>query len=173
MAQDRGLLVGEMLPTGQQITPTAAPGSSFGPLLPIPSSPDLKAGQAVELAVSPDGSKLLILTSGYNRIFGPDRRFVPGQSAEHVFVYDITGPVPVRRGALPVPTSFNGIAWRSDGAGFYVSGGFTDTIRAYKWDNNRFVFDGPPIGLGHKAGIGIDVKPRRRAWRSVRVATAC
>jgi hypothetical protein len=64
MAQDRGLLVGELLPTSQQITPTAAPGSSFGPLLPIPSSPDLKAGQAVELAVSPDGSKLLILTSG-------------------------------------------------------------------------------------------------------------
>jgi DNA-binding beta-propeller fold protein YncE len=163
MAQDqRGptqLLVGEMLPTGQQITPTAAPGSSFRPLIPIPTLPDLKAGQAVELAISPDASKLLILTSGYNRTFGPDGRYVPGQSAEHVYVYDITGPVPVRRGALVVPTAFNGVAWRIDGAGFYVSGGFRDEIRVFKWDNNRFVFDGPPIALGHKAGNGIEVRP--------------
>jgi DNA-binding beta-propeller fold protein YncE len=152
-------LVGETLPTGQQITPTAALGSSFGPLLPIPSSPDFKAGQAVELAVSPDGAKLLILTSGFNRTYGPDGKPVPGRSAEHVFVYDISGRVPVRRGALVVPTAFNGIAWRADGSGFFVSGGFTDTIRVYRWDNNRFVLDGPPIGLGHKEGLGIEVRP--------------
>jgi DNA-binding beta-propeller fold protein YncE len=153
------LLAGEMLPTGQRITPTAAPGSSFRPLLPVPSSPDFKAGQAVELAVSPDGSKLLILTSGFNRTFGPDGRYVPAQSTEHVFVYDISGRVPVRRQAPLVPNTFNGIAWRTDGAGFFVSGGVNDTIRVYKWENDRFVIDGPPIALGHKAGNGIDVKP--------------
>src|SRR5580704_10065170 len=84
IAQDRGsaqqLAVGEMLPTGQRITPTAAAGAQFRPLIPIPSSPDFAAGQAVELAVSPDGSKMLALTSGYNRVFGADGRYVPERS---------------------------------------------------------------------------------------------
>jgi DNA-binding beta-propeller fold protein YncE len=153
------LVQGEMLPTGQEITPTAAPGSTFNPLIPIPSAPDFKAGQAVELAVSPDGSKLLVLTSGYNRTFGSEGNFVLPRSREYVFVYDIAGPAPVRRQAILLPNTFNGLAWRPDGAGFIVSGGFNDTLRLYKQDGNRFVFDGPPIELGHRAGNGIDVRP--------------
>jgi DNA-binding beta-propeller fold protein YncE len=162
VAQERAaapLVQGEMLPTGQEITPTAAPGSSFNPLVPIPSAPDFKAGQAVELAASPDGSKLLVLTSGYNRTFGGDGKFLLPRSREYVFVYDIAGPAPVRRQAILVPNTFNGLAWRPDGAGFVVSGGFNDTVRLYKRDGNRFVFDGPPIELGHQAGNGIDVRP--------------
>src|SRR6266851_9725453 len=57
----------EFLPTGKQITPTAATGSTFGPLNPdLPGHPDFTAGQAVTTATSPDGKTLLILTSGYN-----------------------------------------------------------------------------------------------------------
>src|ERR1700739_3560533 len=82
------LVQGEMLPTGQEIQPTGAPGSSFNPLVPIPSLPDFKAGQAVELAVSPDGAKLLVLTSGYNRTLGRDGKYLPARSNEYVFVYD-------------------------------------------------------------------------------------
>ena len=85
--------------------------------------------------------------------------FLRGRSAEHVFIYDISGRVPVRRGALPVPTAFNGIAWRADGSGFFVSGGFTDTIRVYKMGQQSLRFRRAPIGLGHKAGVGIEVKP--------------
>jgi DNA-binding beta-propeller fold protein YncE len=154
-----GLLVGEMLPTGQRITPLAAPGSSLRPLLVNPRAAESAAGQAVEIAVSPDGSKLLALTSGYNRTLGPDGKYITERSTEHIFVYDISGNVPVRRQAIPVPNSFNGMAWRPDGLGFFVSGGFNDVIRLYKWDNNRFVFDGPPIALGHRAGLGIDTRP--------------
>ena len=157
--QSDRLAVGEMLPTGQRITPAAAPGAVFRPLLPLPADPDFKAGQAVELAVSPDGSKLLILTSGYNRTFGPDGRFLPGRSTEYVFVYDIGGPAPVRRQAIQVANTFNGIAWQADGTGFFVSGGFNDVIRSYKWDNDRFVMSGPPIELGHKSGNGINTRP--------------
>jgi DNA-binding beta-propeller fold protein YncE len=157
--QNNRLAPGEMLPTGQRITPTAAPGAVFRPLVPLPAEPDFKAGQAVELAVSPDGSKLLILTSGYNRTFGPDSRFLPGRSSEHVFVYDITGSVPVRRQAIQVPNTFNGIAWQADGAGFFVSGGFNDVIRAFKWENDRFVASGAPIALGHQTGNGINTRP--------------
>jgi DNA-binding beta-propeller fold protein YncE len=154
-----GPLVGELLPTGQRITPLAAPGSSFRPLVTNPQAPDSAVGQAVDLAVSPDGSTLLVLTSGYNRTVGPDGKFVPDRSAERVFVYDISGNAPARRQAIPVPNTFNGIAWRPDGAGFFVSGGVNDTVRLYKRDNNRFVFDGPAIALGHTAGLGIDNRP--------------
>src|SRR5579862_5170508 len=154
-----GLLIGELLPTGQRITPTAAPGSNFGPLVPIPSAPNFTVGEAVELAVSPDGSKLLILTSGFNRTFGADGKYLMPRSTEHVFVYDIDGPAPVRRQAIPVPNTFSGIAWLPDGSGFLVSGGVNDVIRYYKWNGTRFIFDGPPLPLGHKAGNGIDVRP--------------
>src|SRR5258708_2338703 len=66
------LQTGELVPTGQRITPTAAPGSLFQRLDPaIPGLPDYRAGQASALALSPDGKTLLILTSGFNRWFTP------------------------------------------------------------------------------------------------------
>src|ERR1700758_5368358 len=58
----------EFLPTGVEITPTAAPGAVFQTLNPnLPSNPDFVVGQAVATSISPDGNSLLILTSGYNR----------------------------------------------------------------------------------------------------------
>jgi DNA-binding beta-propeller fold protein YncE len=162
IAQDQGnaqQLAVELLPTGQRITPTAAAGARFQPLIPIPSSPDFTVGQAVELAVSPDGSKMLALTSGYNRTFGPDGHYVPDRSTEHVFVYDISGGVPVRRQAIRIATTFNGLAWQPDGAGFFVTNGMNDAVRVLKWDGTRFNLDGPPIALGHKSGNGIEIMP--------------
>src|SRR5579862_7145130 len=55
------------LPTGQSITPTAAPGAVFQALNPhVASAPTYVVGQAETTAVSPDGKTLLVLTSGYN-----------------------------------------------------------------------------------------------------------
>src|SRR5262249_17781388 len=66
---------GERLPTGQRITPLAAPGARFESLDPaLPEFPDFRAGGAVALALAPDGRTLLALTSGYNRNFGADGR---------------------------------------------------------------------------------------------------
>jgi hypothetical protein len=60
---------------GQMITPTAPYDSTFKPLIPgaavLPAYPAWQAGQAVTTVVSPDGKTLLVLTSGYNRIFYP------------------------------------------------------------------------------------------------------
>src|SRR5262245_41544079 len=81
---------GEWLPTGVRITPEVAEGARFQPLNPdLPGRPDFVAGQAVTSTSSPDGQTLLLLTSGYNRISGPDGKNVPEASNEYVFVYDI------------------------------------------------------------------------------------
>ena len=56
----------EELPTGMSITPLAARGSTFQPLNPgLPDLPDFTVDHPISTAVSPDGSTLLVLTSGY------------------------------------------------------------------------------------------------------------
>src|SRR5882724_9695961 len=56
-----------VIPTGQTISPTAAPGSVFQALNPhVASSPGYTVGQAETTAVSPDRKTLLVLTSGFN-----------------------------------------------------------------------------------------------------------
>ena len=67
------VLAAEVTPTGQELTPTAAPGAVFQPLNPdLPNLPAYTAGQASNLALSPDGRTLLILTTGYNRTNAPN-----------------------------------------------------------------------------------------------------
>ncbi len=86
-ADDDDLKKGAFIPTGVQITPLAAPGSSFQALNPgLSFDPSFTVGQAVTTAISPNGNTLLILTSGFNsqnftyanrattRPIGPQRR---------------------------------------------------------------------------------------------------
>src|ERR1700727_973341 len=57
-----------LLPTGQFITPTAAPGSSLQVLATgLRADGNADASEAVNTALSPDGETLLVLTSGWNR----------------------------------------------------------------------------------------------------------
>src|ERR1043166_2635585 len=57
-----------VLPTGQFITPLAAPGSTIQVLATdLRSDGSADAAQAVKTALSPDGKTLLILTSGWNK----------------------------------------------------------------------------------------------------------
>jgi hypothetical protein len=129
---------------GQQITPSAPYDSTFEPLVPgaavLPDYPAWQAGQAVTTAVSPDGNTLLILTSGYNRIFQPlgtpnggyinsDRTaYDYANSEEYVFIYDISQGTPVQKQVVTVPNSYNGIVWDPvpGNHAFYVSGGMGD-----------------------------------------------
>ena len=58
---------------GQQITPLAPQNSRFEPMNPdLPDNPAWLAGQAVTTVVSPDAKTLLVLTSGYNRVYNTD-----------------------------------------------------------------------------------------------------
>jgi DNA-binding beta-propeller fold protein YncE len=87
------------------------------------------AGQAVSTSISPDGNTLLVLTSGFNRIYqGPFPLFDPLYSSEYIFIFDITNHTPVFTQAVRVPNAYHGIVWDPIQANhaFYVSGGMGD-----------------------------------------------
>jgi DNA-binding beta-propeller fold protein YncE len=152
-------LAAEITPTGQALTPTAAAGALFQPLNPdIPGDPAFTAGQAAAVALSPDGKTLLILTSGFNRMFGPGGQIAPEESKEYVFVYDVSGPAPVKRQVITPVNTFLGLAWAPAGDRFYVSGGVDDQVLEYVGAPGSFK-PARTFTLGHKIGLGLAVKP--------------
>ena len=141
----------------QWITPLAPQGSQVQPLVTpwLVNGNQWLAGQAVSSVVS--GNTLLVLTSGFNRIFsgpslsnmafGPEPPIVdwasgqspaPGglpansPSSEYVFVYDISAGAPVLKQAVMIPNSFHGIAFDPSQSAFYVSSGMGD----FPFDSN-------------------------------------
>jgi DNA-binding beta-propeller fold protein YncE len=150
---------GEAIPTGQRITPAAAPGALFQKLDPhLASLPDFRAGQASATALSPDGKTLLILTSGFNRNFLPNGSPKLDAVSEYIFVFDVSGPTPVQRQALHLANTFEGLAWAPDGRRFYVSAGVDDNVQEYEQAEGGFR-PARKFPLGHKAGLGVDAKP--------------
>lgn len=155
------------VPTGQVITATAAPGSTFYPLhTGLRPDTNADAAEAVTTALSPNGKKLLVLTSGYNKNFytttgtpitipvldpttgTPSSTRV--QQHEWVFVFDITAHLPRKVQQIPIPNTYHGLVW-SDDDHFLVSAGIDDRIYAYKQTAGSFVPDAPFILLGHNS----------------------
>jgi DNA-binding beta-propeller fold protein YncE len=151
----------EFIPTGMKITPTAAPGAVFQKLNPdLPNRPDFTVDHAVDMVASPDGKTLLILTSGYNRNNGADGQEVAAESNEYVFIYDISSGNPVKKQALQVPNTYNGIAWNPNGTEFYVSGGVDDNVHIFSLTGSTWAENGAAIALGHNnQGVGLRVRP--------------
>jgi DNA-binding beta-propeller fold protein YncE len=149
------------LPTGKQITPLAVPGSTFQPLNPgLTDFPGFIASGAISTAVSPDQRTLLVLTSGYNLMFGADGKPRPEDSQEYIFIYDLSSAVPAQRQILKVPNTFAGLAFDPRGKVFYVSGGKDDNVHTYsKQQDGSWSESGTPIPLGHKAGLGLLREP--------------
>ena len=162
---------------GQDLTPLG----TFVPLNPgLADHPDWTVDHAVTSIVSPLGDTLLVLTSGYNRIFDNPLVGLPllsafdaAKSPEYVFIYDLTTTTPVLKQALPitfaVPTAngnvylsntFNGIVFDPTGLAFYVSGGPSDIVHIIaldastgKWGEAK----NSPLTLGHGplGGLGL------------------
>lgn len=149
------------LPTGQALTPLAAPGAHFEPLVahagPIP---DYVADGAAAIAVSPDKTRLLVLTSGFNRVNDAKGTISLLQSQQYIFVYRIDAKGSTLDQTLMVPNSYSGIAWTPNGQGFIVGGGVDDNVHVFAHGAAGFVESIPAIKLGHKAGNGADVKPQ-------------
>ncbi len=164
-----------LLPSGFSVTPTAAPGADFQ-RLPTHLRPDgtADANGAVSLALSPDGTALLVLTSGYNTAFRTmqgspithavldPRTGQPSQvttpNAEWIFLYDVRGAVPVLRQTLSLPNTYHGLVWAPGGKRFYVSAGIDDRVGVFaakgagSTADAAFAPDPPFISLSHNGG---------------------
>ncbi len=144
-----------VLPSGKRITPLASPGAKLESLNPnLPAFPHYLAGQAMSMAVSPDERTLLVLTSGFNRINGPNGKPIPDASKEYVFVYDISAGHAKKRQVVKVKDSFAGIAFAPNGKHFFVSGGKDDCVHIYGLSKHRWRENGRPVPLNHKSGLG-------------------
>jgi YVTN family beta-propeller protein len=139
------------IPTGQIITPQAAHGATYARLATgLRPDGNADADDAVSSALSPDDKTLLVLTSGFNNSFyqqGPG--YVPFlfaqlnpvtglpssttlNQAEWVFVYDVSKGVAKKVQQIPIPNTYEGLAWYPNGQGFYVSGGIDDRVQIFQ-----------------------------------------
>jgi YVTN family beta-propeller protein len=164
------------IPTGFRITPSAAPGAVFERLATgLRADGNADAAEASATAISPDGTTLLVLTSGYNIGFqtesgakivhppydpstgAPDPTASPLPKSEWVFVYDVAHGAPRKTQQIPIPDTFDGLAWQRDGRGFFVSGGIDDRIYVFERRTPSAAFvPAPSYVLGHNSG---DAKP--------------
>ncbi|MDB5396170.1 MAG: uncharacterized protein JWM91_3676 [Rhodospirillales bacterium] len=160
----------QVVPTGESVTPFAVAGTVLLPLNPgLAQYPNHAAGQAVAAELSPDGTRLVVLTSGFNRMADSGGRVDKAASTEWAFVYDVSQDKPRQLQALPVANADQGLAWNPDGHAFYVSGGVDDVIHVFAANSGTtFAEVDPPIRLAHPAGLGIadppegTVPPERR-----------
>jgi YVTN family beta-propeller protein len=172
-----------VLPDGFYITPTAAPGSTFQRLstgLRADGSAD--ADGAVSTALSPDGTALLILTTGYNTGFStqaadgtsivwpaldpttgmPTSTTTP--NAEWVFVFDVRQGAPVQKQLINIPNTYHGLIWDPSGTRFYVAGGIDDRVEIFKNANTgasadgNYVPDAPFVLLNHNQPANVPVQ---------------
>ena len=158
--------------TGQQITPLAPRGSRFEPLNPdLPDRPDWLAGQAVTSVVSPDRKTLLVLTSGYNRVYTtgvppPPYPWYGPDSNEYVFIYDISAPMPVKKQVVQIANTYSGMVFDPSGKAFYVAGGVNDNVHIFTQSAATATAaatwveaPGSALALGHGLGIGLNIQP--------------
>jgi YVTN family beta-propeller protein len=162
-----GCAARQLLPSGQTIAPLAAPGSQLMALATgLRADGDADAAGAMSLSLSPDGSTLLLLTSGFNEEYhypdGRPIRFpvrdpltgaisnITTDLTQWIFVYHVApdGGLQLSQ-RITIPDAFVGLAWAPDGARFYVSGGIDDRIAVYARRGETFAFDPPEVLLGH------------------------
>ncbi len=139
----------------QTISPLAPPDSRFETLNPdLPGKPDWLAGQAVTTVVSPDHKTLLVLTSGYNRVYtttpsSPYTWYTP-YSNEYVFIYDISTNTPVKKQVVKIANTYNGIVFDPSGKAFYVAGGSDDNVHIFtRIADGTWGEPGLPLALNH------------------------
>jgi len=102
--------------SGQEITPTAAPGSQLQYLNPgLPDYQNYIASGGITTAVSPDGNTLLLLTAGYNNLDDSTGNLIAADSQEYIFVFDISKGSPQQKQVLTLANSYTGIAFAANG----------------------------------------------------------
>lgn len=154
----------QLLPTGQLLTPLAAPGAQMQLLRPgLSDDPGFAADGAVTSRLSPDGHTLLVLTSGYNQqnfSSGPQLgRVNQADSGDYLFIFSLVQHQPQLQQALPIPSAFGGLAMSPDGGTIFASGGDNDTVHIFSRAGGAWRESLPPLALGHRRGLGNFMKP--------------
>lgn len=149
----------KLLPTGFSIDQSFIKKMQVYPLNPhLKNYPDYVAGQAVSIKISPDKSKVAILTSGYNLLYNKKGNLDKNNSTEYIFIYNITSLKPKELQVIKVPNSFYGLVWHPIENSFYVSGGKDDVVYKYDYINKKYQLT-QTIKLSHKHSIIKKVQP--------------
>ncbi len=168
---------------GQQITPLAPQGPAGAQLVlmnpGLTDRPDWFAGQAATTVVSPDHNTLLVLTSGFNRVYSIGNTPAPGYSStdsnEYVSIYDVSTPTPSLTQVVQIQGSYFGIVFDptssarlSNGSTrytrFYVAGSAADLIHAISMNTSTLAWaeESPAatrLAMNHKLGNGLNIQP--------------
>ncbi len=150
----------DLTPPGMTLTPLALPGARItrlGTLDGKPGSPAITNPAAI--ATSPDGRVVAVLTSGFNGMAQPDGTPDRAHSTERLMLFRIGPKATVKIAEAPLPASFGGLAWSPDGRRIAATLGVGDGVALFRWNGRTLDADGAPIALGHKAGLGLHVKP--------------
>jgi YVTN family beta-propeller protein len=178
---------------GQQITPLPYQGTG-GAQLGGPANAQLTllnpgladrpiwyVGQAATTVVSPDNNTMLVLTSGYNRVFSqivepPASPWQPQDSNEYVFIYDISKQTPSLTQVVQIPITYFGIIFDPQSSKtlangtarytrFYVAGASYDLIHTISMDPTSMLWKEEGLAstrlvMNHnKQGIGLNIAP--------------
>jgi len=164
--------------TGQQINPFAPANSQFTWLNPgLTGLPDWYAGQAGTAVVSPDQQTLLVMTTGFNRVYTQENPTGPypwntAESNEYVFIYDISKQAPNLQQVIEIPNTYFGIVFdpasyaANAPAGtkkrFYVAGCMNDNVHTISLSNGQWAEESPSapaLAMHHGLGLGLNIKP--------------
>jgi DNA-binding beta-propeller fold protein YncE len=164
---------------GQDLTPLG----TFVPLNPgLKDHPEWTATHAASSVVSPTGDTMLVLTSGFNRIYNNPLTKLPllaawslADSPEHVFVYDLTTTTPSLKQVIPITntihvgtnvvlypgSTYSGIVFDPTGLEFYVPGGPDDVVHIFALSASNGMWaetaNSPlPLGHGPLGGLGLN-----------------
>ena len=150
----------DLTPSNIRLTPLAARGAVLTPLGTLdgtPASPGITNPAA--LAASPDGTLVALLTSGFNGMAGRDGKPDLAHSTERLMVFRPGPHGATKLAEMPLPATFAGLAWSPDGGRLAATLGVGDAVVTFAWNGTALTPDGPPIRLGHAAGLGLRVKP--------------
>jgi DNA-binding beta-propeller fold protein YncE len=154
------------------------------PGLPTGLRPDgsADADGAVNTALSPDGTALLILTTGYNTGFdtqGPAallscgmrstllqacRHPLPRRTRSGCSFSTFAATHPVQKQLINIPNTYHGLVWDPSGTRFYVAGGIDDRVEVFKNSNSgasadgTYVPDAPFVLLNHNQPADVPIQ---------------
>ena len=149
----------KLLPTGFSLNQNTIQGKQIYLLNPnLKDYPKYIAGQAVRIKISPDKSKIAILTSGYNLLYNKKGNLNKNSSTEYVFIYSIIQKIPKLLQVIKIKNSFYGLVWSPKGNSFYVSGGKDDIVYKYESINNKYELTNK-INLMHNHGMVKSTEP--------------